>query len=277
MRIDSHVHSHFSYDGHDPVSLLCTSAIVRGVDVLTVTDHCDIRSHRNGHASYLATLQERGRALREAQEQLSRGKESLLVLDGIELGDIGNDPDFAAEHLHSYPYDFVLGSVHHALDGSTVDIYHDDPLMVIELYFEELQRLVEWGQFDSLAHLDYPVFLWKAPERTFRRFEPQIDRVLKRLAEQGKALEVNTSGLFRDVGRLGPELWVLQRFREHGGCSITVGSDSHWANDIGRGISEAYALIKEAGFDHIVYYQERVPVVVPISPTPSLVDRSQAM
>jgi len=247
------------------------------VDVLTVTDHCDIRSHRNGHASYLATVEERSAALRKERQRLISGGDALLVLDGIELGDIGNDPDFAAQHLHSYPYDFVLGSVHHALDGSPVDIYHDDPLMVIELYFEELQRLVEWGQFDSLAHLDYPVFIWKAPDRTFHRFESQIDRVVQHLAAQGKALEVNTSGLFRDVGRLGPELWVLQRFREYGGRFITVGSDSHWAKDIGQGISEAYALIKEAGFDHIVYYQERVPVVVPISPTPSLVDRSQTM
>ena len=264
MIVDSHVHSQFSYDGHDPVSQLLSSAIVRGVDVLSVTDHCDIRSHRNGHASYLATLEERRSALAEAKEQLLGRGQPMLVLDGIELGDIGNDPEFALGHLHSYPYDFVLGSVHHALDGSEVDIYHDDPLMVTELYFEELQRLVEWGQFDSLAHLDYPVSIWKAPELTFRRFEPQIDRVLKRLAEKGKALEVNTSGLFRDLRRLGPEPWILERFKEHGGSHITVGSDSHWAKDIGRGITAAYEVIRDAGFDHIVYYQRRIPIVVAI-------------
>ncbi|MCK9548217.1 MAG: PHP domain-containing protein [Sphaerochaeta sp.] len=261
MVIDSHVHSRFSYDGHDTISALLEGAIAEGVAVLTVTDHCDIRSHRNGHEPYFASLEERRRALLAARQALG---DPLVVLDGIELGDIGNGPELALSHLNSYPYDFVLGSVHHALDGSPVDIYRDDPHMVVELYFMELERMVEWGHFDSLAHLDYPIFLWKAPGPTFRRFEAQINRVLKRLAEQGKALEVNASGLFRDVGRVGPEPWVLERFKEYGGRYITVGSDSHWAKDIGRGITEAYEVIRQAGFDQIVYYRSRVPVTVKI-------------
>lgn len=264
MIVDIHSHSHFSYDGNDPFDQIFTSAQARGIGVLAVTDHCDIRDHKNGHAGYLATLKERQHAFHKAKDELVAAGSSMVILDGVEIGDIGNDPDLAEEHLHSYPYDVVLGSVHHALDDSPVNVYRDDPLVIVEVYFEEMERLVEWGHFDSLAHLDYPTFHWRVTAEIFTRFEPQIDRLLMRLAQKEKALEVNASGLFRDVGRLGPERWVLERFKEHGGKYITVGSDSHLAKHIGRGIEEAYELIRQAGFDQIVYYKSRKPIAVDI-------------
>ena len=75
-------------------------------------------------------------------------------------------------------------------------------------------------------------------------------------AEKGRGMEVNT---YR--GRT-LEDWrpILAMFRACGGEIVTVGSDAHVPTGVGKGIPEAYELIREAGFSYVAGYHRRKPV-----------------
>ena len=81
---------------------------------------------------------------------------------------------------------------------------------------------------------------------------------MKILAENGRGLEINTSGVDK-VGDFLPTIDFLQRFRELGGEIVTVGTDAHTADRVGQYIPDALALAKEV-FGHVCTYEKRKPV-----------------
>ena len=52
---------------------------------------------------------------------------------------------------------------------------------------------------------------------------------------------------------------VLNIYKEVGGELITVGSDAHRTENVGRGVPEAYALLAQAGFRYVTLYEKRQP------------------
>ena len=61
-----------------------------------------------------------------------------------------------------------------------------------------------------------------------------------------------------------PEETVVRRFKQLGGEFVTVGSDAHYAKDIGAGIDVAIEIAQRSGFDCVTLFQNRMPVQIPI-------------
>jgi histidinol-phosphatase (PHP family) len=61
-----------------------------------------------------------------------------------------------------------------------------------------------------------------------------------------------------------PSHYILSLYRELGGHILTIGSDSHYSEHIGRGIKEAYALAKECGFTEVSVFEKRRATFVSI-------------
>ena len=87
------------------------------------------------------------------------------------------------------------------------------------------------------------------------------DLILRTLAINGKALEVNSSGLRQELGKTLPGREVIERFKELGGKYVTVGSDAHCCEDLASGVGEAYALLRGCGFTHYTVYEKHRPVL----------------
>ena len=68
------------------------------------------------------------------------------------------------------------------------------------------------------------------------KFSDKVDEILSLLVKNEKALEINTSGLRQKLGKTMPEEDVVRRFKQLGGEFVTVGSDAHYAKDIGAGV-----------------------------------------
>jgi histidinol-phosphatase (PHP family) len=79
------------------------------------------------------------------------------------------------------------------------------------------------------------------------------------------ALEINTRGTYDWQNRVGPEDWVLERYRELGGKYVTIGSDAHVTKYVGAGFTEAAAALKRTGFDSYTIYKDRCPVQIPLT------------
>ena len=95
-----------------------------------------------------------------------------------------------------------------------------------------------------------------APQQTAANRE-----LLRRVVETGRGMEVNT---YRGKSI---EEWrdLLTLYRSLGGELITVGADAHIPQSVGKGIPQAYELIRETGFRYITVYQGRKPHMLPLN------------
>lgn len=261
MICDLHVHSCFSFDSNAPLAAICQSAAERGLRIIAITDHCDMTDTPEGRRSYLE-----GEPLRKKTfEQVKRSYPELELLYGIEIGNAIDMPEETERFLAGRFFDFVIGTIHFLPDGR--DIYklpyasEEEIDAMFRQYFTSLQRLAELGGFDSLAHLDYPLrkLKGKIAAPTVIAYRNYIEPILEILVRKGIALEINTRGTYDWQRRVGPEDWVLRRYRELGGRYVTIGSDAHAAAQVGAGFAEAAEALKRNGFSAYTVYRGRQP------------------
>ncbi len=262
---DCHVHSNYSPDGADTVTMMCERAASLGLHAITITDHCECNEYvKSGYqdsirASYL-----------ESKRASALFHPRIQVYSGIELGQATQDLFAAEDILDACDFDFVLASLHNIKglpDFWELEYKAGETEVLLEQYFDQMQQLVEWGNFDSLAHLTYPLRYMVGEyglEIDLGKYRERIDTILRTLVLQDKALEINTSGLRQKYGRSLPGMMVLRRFRELGGRFVTLGSDAHRWADVGAGIEDGMSLLKEAGFESFTVFVKREPKVLPI-------------
>lgn len=265
--IDLHTHTDNSFDGHHSAMFLCESAYMKGLRAIAFTDHIEIDGFYSGNFDTTA---------RQAYFYVANARSAfngkLIVCNGIELGQAIYDIPVAEALLEKFSYDIVIGSVHNLRGRKDFcDLDYDNEAAnyeeLLDEYFDELINLVNWGKFDTLAHLTYPVRYIIGEQKKpldMSRYSDKIDTILKILVEKGKALEINTSGLRQPLGDTMPNISIVKRFRELGGELITVGSDAHYAEHLGAGIEEGMRIAKECGFDCISLFKNREPTLIPI-------------
>jgi histidinol phosphate phosphatase HisJ family len=259
---DFHVHSDNSPDGTNSVIELCESAVLKGLSYIAVTDHCEIDSfykdrYNIGYRqSYI-----------QAKKAMTVFKDQLCVRAGVELGQATADLSVAGD-VTSLNYDFILGSLH-ALSGrkdfAFLSYGPSDVKTLFSDYLGELARLAEWGGFDSLAHLTYPLRYINGENGHSLKTEDfggEIETVLRAIVKRGIALEINTSGLRQKLQSTMPDLFCLRLYKSLGGELLTLGSDAHRSADIGAGIEAGVSIAKEAGFDRYCVYTGRKPEFV---------------
>ena len=172
-------------------------------------------------------------------------RQGLPVKLGLEVDYVGAEQARLAELLEPYPWDYLLGSIHW-LDGLAVD---QEPGIwatasveeVWRRYFAALAELAASGLVDVLAHPDLAKIFNRRPER----FEyPVLDSV---------ALEISTAGLHKHVGELYPDPALLA-----GHPPITLASDAHVPQNVGRDFDRALELARGAGYETVTVFEQRV-------------------
>lgn len=263
---DCHTHTLCSPDGNDSAAMMCQAAERAGLHAIAITDHCECNDYfKDGYHQSVP------RSYLEARQAAVRCESRIRIYAGIELGQPMQSLSVAQSILSGADYDFVLGSVHNIRgkeDFYFLDYRQENIYALLDSYLDELLEMVEWGGFDSLAHLTYPLryIVGEAGIPVdLGRYDYKVDKILKRLAEKEKALEVNTSGLRQKIGMTLPSLHLVRRFREHGGKYVTIGSDSHRWKDVGAGIEAGLQVIQEAGFTHYTVYEKRSPKLISLT------------
>lgn len=263
---DLHVHSRYSQDAKDySILAACETAKHRGLSGLASTDHFDACYAPIGFPFYMEGEARRQADFAEAKRVYGQ---DLEILWGVEIGHPYLLPEISREFLSTRTFDFVLGSVHFLRDGR--DIYEikceteEDADELFYAYFDQMLELLDFGMFDSLAHLDYPLRVLKGVLNppSVKRYITQIEPVLEKMVKKGVALEINTRGLQDYKRRQEPEDWVLRMFYDLGGRRITLGSDAHRLDRIGVGLAEASEKLREIGFSHMTVYRGREPYAV---------------
>ena len=276
---DLHTHSRFSVDSDADVFEMIEKAVSLGLKAYAITDHCEVNrwyteEYYGGTKIYpyfdFKDDYERSVSFISGIKERYQGVIELIC--GIELGQAQEEPEIAQIVVDDKRIDFILGSVHQLPKTEDFafleygEMTRAEAEDLLERYFKEIDRLCAWGKFDSLAHLTYPLryYIKAGIEVDTARFDCIIESALKRLSENGKALEINGSGIRQGAGMTFPTAKYAKMFRDVGGEMITLGSDAHYAKDVGAGIYEAAKEVKAAGFDKVVYFKERKPIFIDI-------------
>jgi histidinol-phosphatase (PHP family) len=178
----------------------------------------------------------------------------LPVKLGLEVDYVAGREDETRELLAPYPWDYMLGSIHF-IDGLGVD---DEPRLLHalgveegwKLYFETLGAAARSGLFDSLSHPDL-VKIFGDRAKSF-----DYSDVADAIAVGGVAVEVSTAGLRKPVGELYPHPAFLAACRERG-VPVTLGSDAHTPDLVGRDFDRARELLRTAGYETVTIFERR--------------------
>jgi histidinol-phosphatase (PHP family) len=247
--VDYHLHLRDSEEriAHsvEAIERFVATAAARGVDELGFTEHVYYfrQTRRLWSLPYqtercVYDLETYVDAVLEAKRQ------GLPVKLGLEVDYVGERQGELAQALEPYPWDYLLGSVHW-LDGLAIDqrpgIWaHADVEEVWRRYFAALAELARSGHVDVLAHPDLAKIFDLRPTAIDY---PELD---------GVALEISTAGLHKHVGELYPDPAMLSSRPP-----ITLASDAHVPENVGRDFDRALELARDAGCESVSVFEAR--------------------
>ena len=255
---DYHMHSRVSFDGQDSGEAMARAALAAGLIEICFTDHLDYDP--------LGKMGPMDFATEDYNAEYDHLEiPGLLIRRGVEFGMTVDNREQFKKDLQRRHFDFVLGSIHFVDD---LDVYYP-PYWADKTVFQAERRYLEatldcvklHDDFDVLAHLTY---LAKSTSHPAPRPIPYgehrevIDEILKVLADKGKGMEINTSGVDR-CGDFLPSIDMFRRFKELGGQIITIGSDSHQCRRVGQYSFQACDYFRDI-FGYVCTFQDRKPI-----------------
>jgi histidinol-phosphatase (PHP family) len=255
---DYHVHTAISFDSSASPHDMIAAAERAGLREICFTDHYDYHSGPTAPAD-LFTIKD----YRAAYEGLS--SPTVAIRRGVEMGLTLETRKQAEDFARSYPFDFVLGSVHYVdgMDPYFAEFWQARTVReAFERYLEQTLLCVRLhDDFDVLGHLTYVCKSVHNPSKApvfYEDFPSLTDDILRVLVRRGKGMEINASGVDR-TGDFLPSARFLQKFFDLGGRIVTVGSDAHAPDRVGQYADRALAIAKDI-FGHVCTFTQRTPV-----------------
>ena len=183
----------------------------------------------------------------------------ITIRLGIEADYIPGSEEKLERLLEQYPWDYVYGSVHFIGDWGFdnpeyAHRYEEwDLLELYEKYFEIIASAARSRLFDIIGHIDVIKKWGHEPQESPIELYKHVADVI---AESGLAVELNTAGYRKPVGKLYPSGDLLRELvsRE---VDFVLGSDSHQPSEVGYRLEDAISEAKAYGAIRLVGFSQR--------------------
>jgi histidinol-phosphatase (PHP family) len=243
----------------EAVERYAENAAERGIDEIGISEHIYYfeQTRRLWEPEYMLErcvydLDRYVAAVVEAKES------GLPVKLGLEVDYVAGRERETADILAPYPWDYLLGSVHY-VDGFPVD---QDPGLVETLgpnegwrrYFVWLRNAARSGLFDSLSHPD--LVKHHGPRADAETAQWLHEETADAIEAAGVCLEVSAAGLHKPVGELYPDPPLLEACHARG-VPITLASDAHVPQNVGRDLDRAIEHARAAGYETVTVLDRR--------------------
>jgi len=274
LPMDCHTHTSCSPDSDAGVTDMYTRAKTLGLQAFAITDHIELcRFYPQGFYAVQARNEEDffnyAARYESSMEQNMAAKEmckgALQLINGIEMGEPNADFALAESLLQDKRLDFVIASLHELpdkLDFYFLDYGTEDVTKLLDSYFSELLKICQWGKFDVLGHLTYPLryIVGDAGKSIdMAGWRDCVAECLKAVIRNKKGIELNTSGYRQSYGMPFPHEEYLRLYKDLGGTILSLGSDAHRPEDVGGGIAQGAALARACGFENVCYFLRHEP------------------
>jgi len=252
MNFDYHIHTTLS-DGQNTHEEMVLEAIAKGFEEIGFSDHFCIKQPCKWAVGIdgIAQLEEK---VAEIKEKYSH---RINILFGIEVDYFNDMEEEIRSTLQKFRFDYIIGSIHF-LDGWNYDMdksryaeFSND--FIYEWYFSELQKAAASGLFDYMGHPDLIKKFGIWPDTSKKDLFEETASVF---AKSGVAFEINTSGRDRPCAEFFPGTELLTAFC-NGGVPVTIGSDSHLKEQIGRYFNDARTILRQVGYTKIARFNNR--------------------
>lgn len=186
---------------------------------------------------------------------------------------LGAECDFFPEHLDLYqrtlrqfPFDYLIGSVHHSNGTYIFDpqrwegLTEADYVKEKEIYFSLIQQSAKCRQFDILGHTDAIKARFPYLDQVKTTI---VDETLKIIAECDMVIEINTSGKTKECGGWYPSDEILEKACFYG-VNVTFGSDAHTPERVADDWDKVRKFLLEIGYKEWAIFRERKRVLLPL-------------
>ncbi|ASS75082.1 histidinol phosphatase [Tumebacillus algifaecis] len=270
MRTDYHVHTERGPYSVEWLEQFIETARRRGVGELGISEHgYRFKQTRSLFANEWTDKKRTEDLDQYMQMVLDARKAGHAVKFGIELDYIPGCEEAVREFLASYPFDYVIGSVHWLGDfGFDLLEYRTvweerDIKEVYNEYFETLMKLAESRLFQIIGHPDVIKVFGHVPDDA-DFLQGWYSKLAAHFKRYDQCIEVSTAGLRKPVQKMYPAPDFLSACYA-AGVPIALSSDAHRPEDVGADYDTAIAYIRSAGYAHLCTFENRVRTEVPLT------------
>ncbi|NOX89710.1 MAG: histidinol-phosphatase HisJ [Calditrichaeota bacterium] len=232
MKIDYHIHTKLCKHASGEMEDYVERAIELKFDEIAFTDHIPLPDGFDiTHRMSLEQLDGYAEAIFKLQNRYPE----ITILPGIEADFYEGFEDFLCDTFRRFPFEIIILSVHflkHWTDKNWVFSYCFPDKSLSEIYSEYLSAVekgIRTGLFNVVGHLD----LIKQPdEPLLKHNERELRGILSLVKKQNMALEINTSGLRKQIGETYPHSSIFPLLAEYQ-IPVTLGSDAHAPHQVG--------------------------------------------
>jgi len=190
-------------------------------------------------------------------------RDRIAILLAAEIDYFKGYTDQTEAMCRDYSFDYIIGSVHF-VEGVAID--HSEDMLQAHLeelggirglwekYWQCMENLIDWEMCDVVAHFDLPQKFVRS--QCIPDFTERVDSLLKKIRDRDLVLEVNTGGIDRSLHQeTYPSLPILRMAVEKG-IEITLGSDAHAPEEVGRHFRKTEELLKSLGWKKVVFFEK---------------------
>jgi len=250
---ETHMHTPLCKHAKGEPEEYAAVALERGLKGIIVTCH---NAMPNNFGASVRMMQE------QFEEYLALVARAATAMNGRVDVRLGLECDYfpgyekwLESQVVSAPFNYILGSVHPQQKEYKQAYWRNDPVAFFRQYFEHLALAAETKLFDSISHPDLVKNIvpskWDAA-----LIIDDIRRALDRIAAAGCAMELNTSGLNKDVPEMNPGMAILREMKARD-IPVVIGADAHVPQRVGDRFKEALGLLEEAGYSKVSFFLDR--------------------
>ena len=256
MIVDYHIHLRAPDESIDhsvdSVERFVQVASERGIDELGFTEHVYYFQETRSLWSVPYQLERCRHPIETYVEAIVEAKrQGLPVKLGLEVDYVPGREEETRQILAPYPWDYLIGSIHfiggHGVDGEPSLVGAVGVEEAWQRYWDVLGQAARSGLFDTLAHPDLVKMYGDELAWDWSSVVGGLD---------GVCLEVSSAGLHKRHGKLYPNQELLGA--ANAGCvAITLASDAHVPQDVGRDLDQAIEHAKAAGYGTVTLFEGR--------------------
>ncbi len=258
--IDYHLHTKRCHHATGEVEEYLAYAQERGLLEIGFADHFPLELLNYTPKNEVTMAGEELEEYIEEISSLSKETSHITVRLGAEMDYLPGQEALTRRLISSYPFDYVIGSIHFLDDW---DFTHPAQAKNFETgcinsiyrkYFKQLKKMVATRLFDIIGHADVvKKFDYHLEEKEWKIMLPEIIATIK---QADICVEVNTSGWRAPVAEQYPSRSFLEACFQNN-IPVTLGSDAHLPEDVGKGLEEATVLLRDIGYRRVALFSQR--------------------
>ncbi|MFW6221641.1 MAG: histidinol-phosphatase HisJ family protein [Fibrobacterota bacterium] len=264
--VDYHIHTPYCGHAQGKTIEYVESAVEQGLQEICFTDHLGryylTPSQKKRYWDWGMDECQIARYIAEIDDLRDTFEDRISIKTGLEIDYIPGAEEIVSKIIHQYPVDFLLGSIHciPELGWKHIAHYHlQESWHVYEAYFSQINAACSSGLFDAIAHID---FIWRyieCPSDRHLQLGELIESTVCDACSNDIAIEINANGYLHSLSMtqtFNPFTCLLNSVKRNESL-ITLGSDAHRPESVGKQFQQIAKLFVRKGIASICCFDKR--------------------